>query len=93
MIPLDPNSCYGAQDVAHIVFGRTVRWFYEHRARLERTEFFPRPISKVGHPRWSGAALIEWIQRPREDYAGGGSANVTSINTLLRARAKLVAQR
>lgn len=59
---LSENGLYWANDVARLLFGRTIYWFYAHRGALEE-EGFPRPISKIGRPRWSGHALIAWRDR------------------------------
>jgi hypothetical protein len=81
---LDAHSFYGIPEIARIVFGHRARWFYENRARLE-AEGFPRPISCVGRPRWSGADLIAWAARPRaHDFA----PNVIDATVLLRDRSR-----
>lgn len=64
---LSEDGLYWAKDVARVLFGRTLGWFYLHRKALEEQDGFPRPISKIGRPRWSGWTLIAWRDRIPEE--------------------------
>jgi hypothetical protein len=100
MSAIDRDRPYTSAQVAALVFGRTVQWFYAYRAGQGLLDGFPPPFSPSGHPRWSGAALLAWMQRPQrraetpsaasQDCAGG---NVTDIRVILRARSKGIAHR
>lgn len=87
---IHPNGSYAAHQVAEHVFGKCVEWFYRHRIRLLREDGFPTPISKFGQPRWSGAALLTWMQRPPVADQGplpdGVSRLLDHRTQLLRAR-------
>jgi len=94
---IDKDGRYWAADVARILFGRTVKWFRLHRARLERDENFPQPISKIGRPRWSGETLLAWQNRspetgnPRPAVSNSGPADVDNLvpwDRVLRQRAR-----
>lgn len=61
---LEPAAIYDSAAVARLLFQHDVEWFYSYRKTTGRTERFPAPISGKGHPRWSGAALIAWRDRP-----------------------------
>lgn len=93
---IDPDAFYWAEDVARIVFGRSARWFSRQRDKLH-AEGFPKPISEIGRPRWSGATLTAWRSGANAGYppaplAAAGSAdvpdNVVPWDQLLRERAK-----
>lgn len=93
---LVPNGFYSMNDIARIVFGRDVRYLWRDRrfAKLKEAGF-PKPVSPVGHPRWSGAALLAWANRPQADDCAAplpeGAGNVTDITTILRRRALAIA--
>jgi hypothetical protein len=95
---IDPDDRYWADQVARILFGRSPRWFSRHRVRLHREENFPRPISEIGRPRWSGSTLLAWQNRspltPGEVPSGPADmSNVINIDLALAARATQVARR
>ena len=87
MITIDPLAFYSARDVAQIVFGRGVQWFYLHRRALRAKENFPKPISSIGQPRWNGALLIAWAQRATPDAP---CENVIDFSAQLDARARAI---
>lgn len=91
---IQPNGIYTAANVARIVFRRSnVRWFWRNHRRLE-AEGFPQPISRVGLPRWSGRALLAWIDRARvfAPVPGGARGDtVVSFSAELRARGARIA--
>lgn len=82
------DGFYGAAAVARLVFGRSTRWFYRYRFTLERAEDFPKPISRIGRPRWNGQDLLDWIHRPQlaAERPAPASDNVVDIEKMLRAR-------
>lgn len=84
-----PDAFYTSAEIARIVFRTTVAWFYEHRADLERKDGFPRPINRVGQPRWRGADILAWSIRDRTITVGGPNINVLRPNfTALHKRRK-----
>lgn len=89
---LQPDARYTAREVALLVLRHRLRWFYVNRARLE-AEGFPRPISSVGRPRWSGADLIAWEQRPKIRKGVALPAGVVDLRVVMAARAEAVARR
>ena len=91
MIVLDPRGRYGCAEVAAWL-GHTPSWFSRHRAELEKVDGFPRPITRIGRPRWLGADLIAWEQRDKHaPEIAGASPPVFDLSPILRARALLVA--
>jgi len=92
MIVLDPAKRYRCSEVAAWL-EHTPSWFSRNRAELERVDNFPRPISRVGKPRWLGADLIAWEQRDKHapETAGPASPPVFDLSPILRARAHQVA--
>ena len=79
---IHPNGAYTARQVAELVFKKSYIWFSRHKAKLE-AEGFPAPISSIGIPRWSGNALLVWMQTPRRKLA---SAIVPDITNVLELR-------
>lgn len=91
---LDPHATYNAADVARLVFGHGGKnpaiWLYRHFAELTRRESFPMPVSCIGRPRWSGALLIAWMNRPQEARQAAraiAGANVVDATKRLQERA------
>lgn len=62
---IHPNGAYTARQVAQLVFKKSYVWFVRHKKALVDNDGFPAPISRYGIPRWSGAALLLWMQTPR----------------------------
>lgn len=87
--PLDPLGIYDSAQVARLVHGKSVSWFYHHRRQLE-AKGFPKPCSPIGHGRWDGAALIAWKQRPA-DLAPLPGGKVVDFSPILAARAAKIA--
>lgn len=86
---IEDDGHYTASQVAHLVFDHDVRWFQRNRAKLERVEGFPKPISCIGRPRWLGQRLREWLMRPNlapDSRSQGG--NVIDYDAILRGRLK-----
>lgn len=92
---LHPDKPYTSAQVARLVFGHGVEWFYAWRAREGAAEGFPAPISDHGHPRWSGARLLAWMARPRKAALPKvlQGATIVDIRAALAARSKLLAQK
>jgi hypothetical protein len=88
---IEPGRTYGSTQVAGLVFGRSVEWFYANRARLHAREGFPRPVSRYGWPRWSGQDLLTWMNRPK--HGGGGGPKVVDFSEVLRERARTIGRR
>lgn len=90
---LDPDARYTAADVARIVFGWSADTFRRRRARLTREEGFPRPISKIGRPRWNGWRLIEWEARDQDAprQAKALPPDVADFSTVLAERSAAIA--
>lgn len=88
MDTLSADRLYWAKDVAELLFARHIDWFYQHRAKLEAEEGFPRPISCIGRPRWAGRALIAWRDRPCpvQDFKGAAPALGIDYTQLVRQR-------
>lgn len=88
---IQPNRIYTATEVAQLVFRHPdSRWFLERRQRMMKEEGFPRPISKIGRPKWYGADLVAWMARdkapaPRSKAKPPSAPNV--VNFKERARA------
>jgi len=82
---IHPNGSYTAHQVAAIVFKKSYIWFSRHKTKLTR-ENFPPPISEIGLPRWSGAALLAWMQTPRRKLAGTIVPDMTNVLDLRTAR-------
>jgi hypothetical protein len=59
---IDPNRTYNSAETAWLVFGTGRRWLYKNIRELEKLGF-PRSIRPVGNYRWSGAMLLDWIER------------------------------
>lgn len=84
---IHPNGAYTARQVALLVFKKSYVWFSRHHSRLRNRDGFPKPISPIGHPRWSGAALLLWMQTPRFAKPNGRSApDMTNVLDLRTAR-------
>ncbi len=92
MIVLDPAKRYRCSEVAAWL-EHTPSWFSRNRAELERVDNFPRPISRVGKPRWLGADLIAWEQRDKHapTITGPAAPMVVDFSNELRERALKVA--
>lgn len=89
---IDPEGRYSSADVARLVFGRDVVWFYAHRPRLHSEEAFPAPISQIGNPQWRGSKLLAWLERPdAPQMPAEPGPNVVGADVLLKARARKVA--
>lgn len=90
---IDPAGRYTSGDVARLVFGRDVTWFYAHRQRLHREDGFPQPISRIGNPQWRGAKLIAWLDRPDVPLTADAPTgpNVIDYERLCAERARKVA--
>jgi hypothetical protein len=67
--PVNPDRFYTSAEVARLLFGRSVEWFYAHRSELTQREGFPLPISRIGQPRWRGADLLAWGFASRDAWA------------------------
>ncbi len=94
---IDPNRPYTSAQVATLVFGRSVAWFYSYRSKDAAREGFPRPISNRGWPRWAGCDLLAWITRPKVETAldappEGSGSNLVDIRAKLRARSRELAR-
>lgn len=89
---LDPLKNYDSAGVARELFDNDVTWLYRNKKKL-KAEGFPKPISSVGHPRWSGAKLIAWRDRDQPDAAlpPDPTGKVVDYSQLLAARAAAVA--
>lgn len=90
---LHPNGSYTARQVAMLVFKKSYEWFSRNLARLRDRDGFPKAISSVGHPRWSGAALLHWMQTPRiakreEPASQPDLTNVLDLRTARMLREK-----
>lgn len=72
-----PDAVYTSTEVARIVLRCTVATFYNIRKRLVDEESFPRPISRIGQPKYRGADLLAWAkQRSEKREARSESGNV-----------------
>lgn len=82
---IHPNGSYTARQVAELIFRKSYLWFSRNLARLRERDGFPKAISSIGHPRWSGAALLHWMQTPRLAKSKPGPApdltNVLDMRT------------
>lgn len=92
---IDRDGIYTSAQVAHLLLGHDVEWFYTYRRTTGLRERFPKPISGRGHPRWSGAALLDWRDRPSRDLPAlvpqDGSSNLVDIRERLRQRSMALA--
>ena len=95
-VSIDPNARYSRRAVAVHFFGRSPRWLADRLEKLMRDEGFPRPISCIGRPLWSGADLLAWQNRrkeaPRFDRQNA-APNVEDITALLADRARKAARK
>lgn len=88
---LHPNGSYTARQVAELVHRKSYEWFSRNHKRLRDEKGFPKPISSFGQPRWSGAALLHWMQTPRSASArtvAPDLTNVLDLRTALMLRGK-----
>lgn len=84
---IHPNGSYTARQVAQLVFKKSYVWFFRHKKVLVDHDGFPAPISRYGIPRWSGTALLLWMQTPRVAKPNGGQApDLTNVLDLRTAR-------
>lgn len=80
------NGVYVGAEVAELVFRHPPDWFYRRRLKLIAEEGFPRPISKFGQPRWSGAALIAWMSRQPCEAIGADLPGAPDLSNVLDMR-------
>lgn len=96
---LEEDALYWAADVARDLFGRSLQWFYRHRAKLHAAEAFPHPISEIGRPRWSGSSLLAWQRRiplgasAPSDPCEPAGPNVIDFERRLKERAQAIAKK
>lgn len=82
------NRIYVSAEIARIVFDWQVETFWKKRKQLHAIGF-PLPLSPIGHARWYGGDVLDWIERPKHAPDTG---NVLDFSGPLRERARLVAQ-
>lgn len=88
---LDPLRPYTCEEVARLVHAKSVSWFYRSRRMLQAAGF-PRPVSPFGQPRWNGADLIAWMNRPKPNPdIPGDTGNLVDFSAMLALRAATVA--
>ncbi len=88
---IDPDFVrYTSRDVARLVFGKSYDWFIDNRTELTARHGFPRPVSPIGNPHWSGRALLAWIYRDQAvpDGIEGTPARPGNVVNLVRERAR-----
>lgn len=96
---IEPHGLYHSADVARLVLGHDVEWFYHYRHHAGLAEGFPKPVSPSGQPRWRGSCLLAWMERPDRgtpslpllDSLEG--PNIVDIRSTLRQRSQAMAQR
>lgn len=88
---IDPKCVrYTSRDVARLVFGKSYDWFIDNRAELTARHGFPRPVSPIGNPHWTGRALLDWIYRDQAvpNAVEGTPARAANVVDLVRSRAR-----
>jgi len=82
----DDDKTYRIPEIAETIWDRRPEWFYRNRFKLQK-EAFPKPISRVGYPRYLGKSLNEWCERKQEEDAENGKTNTTSFDMAERTKA------
>lgn len=93
---ITPDGIYTSRELARTLFRKSVKWFYTYRNHAGRDEGFPPPVSRNGHPRWSGRAILAWMERGGRDRVlsllpDDPAANIVDIREKLRLRSRAMA--
>lgn len=83
-----PDAIYGMSDISRWLGYRPDYLADGARKKLMERAGFPRPISKVGRPRWRGATILAWAaeahdapKKTRGAVDNAAAGNVLDLRT------------